>query len=284
MSTANNLCIYAPLPPVIYHYCKPDGCLKILESRNIWLSNSRLLNDTSDSAVLHEIVGMEIEELERNADSKMSARIKQFRAALKLYNQNDVYVASFSAVGDSLSQWRAYGDDGEGFSIGFAPGELGASAYVKPAPGGSVTLFAIDYDEQLPWSKFLAQILQNPTIPNSDPSNMAVLCDWMNLGAKAPAFSEEKEYRIAYRPISLVQPATTQRSAELRIDGALQTLQFRNTKYGLCPYFNYPFQSDSVRELILGPKNRSEINHVEMMLAKFGYSKVKVKRSNATYR
>jgi hypothetical protein len=34
------------------------------------------------------------------------------------------FVASFSTDGDSLSQWRAYADDGRGFAIGFDIAEL----------------------------------------------------------------------------------------------------------------------------------------------------------------
>src|SRR5437868_13516061 len=41
------------------------------------------------------------------------------------------FLACFSTSGDSLSQWRAYADDAQGFSIGFDTSDLDVPAKIR---------------------------------------------------------------------------------------------------------------------------------------------------------
>jgi hypothetical protein len=104
---------------LLYHYTSLDAFQKILESRKLWASHIRYMNDTSEQSLLWDqvrtriatrlqwTVGVEHEWLERLYSSTESPSLV------------DTYVICFSKDGgDRLSQWRGYGG-GAGVSIGF---------------------------------------------------------------------------------------------------------------------------------------------------------------------
>jgi hypothetical protein len=63
------------------------------------------------------------------------------KGMLEKRQRNDVFVACFATSGDQLSQWRGYGADGFGYTVGFEPGKL---ANVQPFSGVAKVL----YDEK----------------------------------------------------------------------------------------------------------------------------------------
>ena len=101
----------------IYHYTSLDGLKGILESGEIWATDIRFLNDTSEATHGVNSIRRHIEEYiaaQRHSDT--------FGAdVLELWNRIEwkqrSFVACFSKKDDDLSQWRAYGR--MGYSIGF---------------------------------------------------------------------------------------------------------------------------------------------------------------------
>lgn len=106
------------VPDVVYHYTSAATLLKIVESKSIWATNLQYLNDVSESKYC-------IDALRRRVPTYFARNPSSFEEALRSALTNaesgftPPYVASFSAVQDSLPLWRSYCPNGNGVSIGF---------------------------------------------------------------------------------------------------------------------------------------------------------------------
>lgn len=95
---------------IYYHYTTIAGCLGIITSRKVWLTDYRFLNDKQElkqglSALLAHLAGEKRESFER---------------AFLWHGMNTHHcVLSMSKSPKILSQWRAYAADGTGVAIGF---------------------------------------------------------------------------------------------------------------------------------------------------------------------
>ncbi len=117
-------------PKVVYHYTDVDTMMKIVEARTVWATCIDYLNDTQErthyisqirrrllthhipprkpgypwprdeSAVFQDLIGAEDEETSEEIELSH-------------------FVTSFSALDDSLPQWRSYCPRGNGVAIGF---------------------------------------------------------------------------------------------------------------------------------------------------------------------
>jgi hypothetical protein len=107
---------------LLYHYTGPDGLLGILNSGAFRLSHCQYLNDPEEVVAGSKLVDDTLAAVAANSGEESgqswfarTAR-EQFRRS-KLID-HDIFVGSFSELGDDLSQWRAYGANGSGYSIG----------------------------------------------------------------------------------------------------------------------------------------------------------------------
>jgi hypothetical protein len=134
----------------------------------------------------------------------------------------DVFVASFSECGDSLGQWRAYSQDGIGFSIGFDTRALGTGYVSDPSASKSHfvsgLLGRVRYlggetessvlDEILEWARgfgqFTAQSFATGVTEAQWTSGMlSVIAPKF----KHKAFQEEREWRLMLSKIPGPMPA-----------------------------------------------------------------------------
>ena len=99
----------------IYHYTSADGISGIIDSHEIWMSNTTFMNDTTELKMLQNAKA-----IFKDNDFANDAVRREWRETLerKRFNgnrQTDYYMASFSRKKDLLEQWRTYGN----FCIGF---------------------------------------------------------------------------------------------------------------------------------------------------------------------
>ncbi|MGS2717939.1 DUF2971 domain-containing protein [Eionea flava] len=104
----------------IYHYTDINGLKGIVEKRGLWLSDAVFLNDTEELYNGKKITIELINNLKdranyRNFNKVLLGVINKLESSLF----QDNYVCSFSTEPDSLEQWRAYGNNGEGVCIEF---------------------------------------------------------------------------------------------------------------------------------------------------------------------
>jgi len=204
-------------PATIYHYTDCSGLLGILESGKIWLTDIYSLNDPSE--VRHG-VKQAFEILE--AESRQKHPALKFLAERIINKINEVgietaalfFVACFSDIHKDLGQWRAYGDNGSGFSIGF-DGNLLKHAFEKQN-GENVPIhetFPITYDDELLrkiYKQIMVEVLPLSEMPEGRGLNNATINKFMNelaiplsisilrtaLFFKHTAYKNEKEHRF----------------------------------------------------------------------------------------
>ena len=108
-----------PRPDLVYHYTSAQGLRGIVENDRLWATHVRYLNDFREIEHGCDVVRAT---LTKQREGKASEVVREFLdLALTSFNLNeqlDVCVACFSENGDLLSQWKMYGDDARGFSIG----------------------------------------------------------------------------------------------------------------------------------------------------------------------
>ena len=101
----------------------------IIESKKIWLSDYRYLNDSSELEHGFDIFKKVLYKLKRKRAYKcVSGVINHCFKEVLPYVNSPTYVASFSRLGDSLSQWKAY-CPGRGYCIGIEVDTLNKMPY-----------------------------------------------------------------------------------------------------------------------------------------------------------
>ena len=118
---------------LLWHYTDTRGLESIVRNRTIRLSHPSFLNDPSELQYANSVYDEMLDTLagSQNALEQEFVRGYQtYRDAYRKQYQGDeysqiIFVTSFCEDRDRLELWRQYGDDGQGFSLGFRMKELG---------------------------------------------------------------------------------------------------------------------------------------------------------------
>jgi hypothetical protein len=106
-------------PPRLYHYTSPEALIGIVSNKEIWATNTLFLNDSSEAIHAIKLISSVINErIERNA---FAPYVRPFMEELSYQigaTASRSYVASFTELQDSLSQWRAYCPASGGYAVG----------------------------------------------------------------------------------------------------------------------------------------------------------------------
>ena len=105
---------------ILHHYTSGNGVLGIVETDSIWATRIQYMNDSKEFSHAIELADCYLREKEEQASDEL---IKEFCKLVKSHLECaaglTLYVACFSEVEDSLSQWRGYCPPSFGYSIGF---------------------------------------------------------------------------------------------------------------------------------------------------------------------
>lgn len=266
--------------------------MKILESGVLRLGHASGMNDFREMQHVHQLIDDYLQR--ENLPEKLRAMIVHAKR-LSSVSKGDVFLACFSEEPDCLSQWRGYADDGAGFNIGFNLLALPTIDKPEPKLRGLVNddfLFKVSYKESAVMKK-LGGLFGDRRNNTKDSSlidawiwEMATEITRMSFVYKSPAFNEEKEWRAVYWPERPFKPVDSVDSSSPLSDSVPGKIQFRYSRYGMIPYCTHALKDkgSSIREVLLGPKNPSEIRFVKEFMRHCGYRNVTVRRSAATYR
>ena len=271
-------------PDLIYHYTSLDGFVGIVESGTIWLSDYAYLNDTRELAHGAELVLDVIDEIRKTETAEGVLGLLQTWEKGIQQNTHRICIASFSADGDSLGQWRSYGP----VALGFEPRNLSLHAY-------RAHLGPVEYDRERQRtlvSTYLNHLCQAYVV-DMEGSRLDRISDvyhkvdrLLELIAffKDPAFQVENEYRLAY----IEYPGLIE-----AFEIAPTPKHFRTTHTRLLPYAAAnelaPTLSNQpplkLSKVILGPDSDLLLERgIREFLATKQLSDVEVKRSIVPYR
>jgi hypothetical protein len=284
-----------------YHYTSLPGFKGILDNRCIWATSTSYLNDASEFRHALNIVRSIIGNMFMENDYE-GAFAWIVRECLSKIEEPSVYVASFSAKPDVLSQWRGYCPSGAGLCLGFDgdvvqnfcdqnsfhfkpciyehEDQLGAVLHIVSHCLAAFPQHELSREEyeKLPAARQAAYEQQRyEYLSQGDGATVAtnaafalrnLILDLAPL-FKHPGFHEELEWRIIAR-----QPQVP--------------IKFRANASYLAPYIELPLLGDglsSLREVIIGPNpNQSRCAlSVEMALKSYGFDNVEVKTSTLPF-
>ena len=239
------------LPDTIYHYCDVETFMNIVKSKSIWMSHHSSMNDYSESSWFYNL----LIEKANNIVSKDKSKLELLNGFIQHFfiNIKDYFLTCFSENGDSLSQWRAYADDGKGVSIGFAtqafnvPHSIPSLNAIQP----NIGIFRVSYNKQE--QNRLAEDIISKVISSNDFVNIGGI-DTYCLAVKNPAFAEEQEIRLAQ--IVMMDSVMNPEVAGFRIMNVASLFEYRRSRYGnITPYKPVPFNGDIstvIKEIEIG--------------------------------
>lgn len=113
-------------PEFLFHYTSSVGMLGILDSRCIWATEIRYLNDAKELVNTVEFLSCEVSERISSAEEFEAEVLRDFRSWLshRASGGHAMFVASLTENGNLLSQWRGYTPSSGGVSLGFSASRL----------------------------------------------------------------------------------------------------------------------------------------------------------------
>lgn len=291
----------------MYQYRSIDVFQKIIESKKLRLTSAYHQNDKKELKLLLDYIEEKIDIL-YNKDTKQTdiKRINK-NIVIDYFLKTDVFISCFSKKGDKLSQWRAYGNDGRGISIGFNfnfkyhnlfYGKVcyDNESYIdnnKHSIDGIINDIYQDFSKAIIRESYYINIIN--TIKEA-----SLL--------KHNGFIEEEESRIVFIPLGIKSMKhgtninniinNTYKSDindyknctwtdEEHSDSyqEIGDLKFYATQDNLIPYFEFKYLEESIHEIILGPCCTIKEDELKYFLVHNGFDldKITVSRSSIPY-
>ncbi len=118
--------LYASRPrETLYHYTTFKGVFGIVQSKALWASDIRYMNDSAELRHTVDLIKRETRaRIDRNSGSAKLLNAFGEWLNRKLTHGHLLFAASFRENGNLLSQWRGYSTVGKGVSLGFDPAML----------------------------------------------------------------------------------------------------------------------------------------------------------------
>jgi hypothetical protein len=273
---------------LIYHYCGANAFTQIVQSRTMWHTAFSALNDSTERKWgLTQFLDA-ADKLRSVCGSEFINRITEI---VRLTQDCSMpMVSSYSLNGDLLSQWRAYADDGRGFSIGISAHELEMPA--KP--------LRVLYDTAAQRRELTNNIKHTFEVEKrfSFRYDEKFRRHWFDFGLdlcayKHPSFTEEQEIRrVHITALALIEnerrmiPLGAIDGNGVRRSGSVP-VHYRVRNGVQVPYVELDVtdggRNAPIKEIVLGPKNPDREENVEIFLASVGLNGIKVRRSDAPY-
>jgi hypothetical protein len=226
----------------LYHYTTQAGLLGIAKDRVLWMTDIRHLNDSTEFDYAIGFVRGKIDlKLREEKDSHRRAFLSSLNDQLIRFEAYTRYVVCFSRDGDSLSQWRAYTDNGVGFAVAVKDKVLESMADDQ---FHHLIKCVYDPDEQNEIINKLFSVIESKFEPDWIPpenNGLFFFLLFQVAGAmKHPSFKDEQEWRVV--------------SIDARPPDALK---FRPSKSRLVPYTELDLEAQDgylgVSEIVVGP-------------------------------
>lgn len=291
----------------LYHYCSLDVFQKIIENKEIWLSEATTTNDSTELLWFAD----NIKEVLMDCFEKQSEQFKKKYITLfpqlverqydNFFSQKPYYhmfIACFSINGDLLSQWRGYTPDGgNGISVGFNKNALLDLLQNQKSIPALIEIGYIDYDKEKQNSRnYISNLANNQLFPLLDKIDKS---DLSNFGSRSLAEFEKILKMMFYNAVLVKSPFFAEES-EVRLfswqtldfNGSnlsekinLSAIQYRTRGNLVIPYIKINFStygnlSDLIQEVIIGPKCQVNEFFIQSILERNGFKNTSVKKSN----
>jgi hypothetical protein len=303
----------------VYHYTTALGLKGILESKSLFATHHNFLNDTNEiekgleifskskKLFRFQVIENYKKEFMLKRNDNVDYPLSKFEFIGELFDQwwanfenfcnsVNVFITSFTFVGDSLNHWSHYGDKQTSYCIKFNK-EKFSSTYNMPLKS-IVSKGAVRYDDSITdivnsFTEFFSQgvmkgydqrKLKNTESFDTDLEIGTLFAECLNeilfeaATIKGRAFFQEEEFRsILIFPDELkINGQKSKNFFELTDYDEFEDemrkeskLKFRCSEQGVfVPYHSVPFDISSIEEIIIGKSNHKQesILGLEMLL------------------
>lgn len=280
----------------LYHYCSTPTFLSIVTSGTVRFSDANMMNDSAEGRYGYALFEQAANDLLAMVGQKpiLEGLSGEFFAKVDGYLSPSQLVthpviSCFSKQPDRLSQWRAYGQDGRGWAIGFD----GAALAAMP-----VMLLEVLYDRDKQLEEVRNSLVAMYAIWRSKGGEFsdavghdAALLSSLLLAYKHPSFSEEQEVRALHElrvdlepdGWSLVDEGGT--ASGKPVTG--RPIGYRAVDASIVAYIDLPLErvdGRSISELWFGPRNENGPGNAVYPLTQHGHLNVALHRSGSSYR
>lgn len=282
-------------PESLYHYTDSMGLFGILESGTIRLTNLFGLNDPSE--LLHGVTyACEILNAEAKAGhqaAKVFAQRATANLAENVQHVAHVFVASFSRDDDELGQWRAYADNGHGFTLRFDGAAL-EHCYASQTTEDCAKLgYWVSYDDDAlkgHCSVLTAETMRLIALPQGKRLSNDIIDRYMRLLMRHWA-SSSVQMAILYKHAAYVAEREYRLMHLRSIDDSLRDVKHRAKRHSLVSFAEFDWKRtypEALREIVIGPAAAKESaqSFIYECLAKSGLDpdKIEVRQSEIPYR
>jgi hypothetical protein len=223
-------------PETLFHYTSQQGLLGMLQGRELWATKVYYLNDGREIAHGFDVARAYLEGRPHFKDEGESGLLlRTLHDYIDRVSLMNVCVASFTELGDQLSQWRGYGRPGDSYSIGF-PGAYLQENWRREMWVLSRCLY--DYDEQVAAVGEVVQraverfqfLLEPGRMTETDPGKI--------MGAAAESAGFEYIFALLRVAAAIKDPSFAEEREWRLISGRLDRpkMSFRAGKHTLIPY------------------------------------------------
>ena len=260
--------------PIIYHYCNDFVLKSICQNQKLWLSNIYNMNDGSE----FEWGRNKFIEVLKSNKHEFDQKFRFYAVGMVMSAIPNILplIGCFSKNGDLLSQWRAYANDGKGFSIGFSSKAI--------YEGLGVNMNSVLYEEKEQSNIILNTLrglhvvwaLSGENFEEIDEPTKIFASDLAYL--KNPTFFEEQEDRIIRLLVSNVDEFIDKGVHSKINDISPLTVSKRSEKD--ISYVQLPIsirESHIIKQVNIGPKNSITIPEVEKLFSSWKLDNVIVK-------
>jgi hypothetical protein len=266
--SGNEYLVQHEIPSIIYHYTSQYGLLSILESKSLWASKIRYTNDSSEFVQTIKWVENELNERKVSADDEELGAIEDLLMDIENIGELNICICSFTKNGNLLSQWRGYGGQAIGYSIGFDSKSL---IEVSSAHGFVFVKCVYNKEEQSNiLCRFIDSAIRRASENRGEIDDIVEELCFIASFMKNSHFGEEDEWR-------LLSGAQNSKS---------EWFKFRSGANAIIPYYSIPLEGNKnrphIEEIVCGPTEHPELvkSALSQALFKFGYYASKEKRTN----
>ena len=282
---------------ILYHYCSNNSFHSIIENRRVCLSSLSLSSDSMEGKLVAKIIARIAK-----ADGLDQAATHRFQDSVSgLERIVDGLGFCLSEKGDLLSQWRGYADDATGFSIGFSKDYLEKFAEASRGPEKTgFSLQRVEYDPDAQESLIKPTYIEIKKLIQEGAFKFPGKRSLLDIRSDDEVEIDAIKIKKAFWKLSMTAFMLFDKLFLLKINAFCEEREWRLISYfgkkgvDMCsfralndrivPFREFDLGSDSVVEVILGPKNTTPNYVIESLLKQSGFPNVKISRSKATYR
>lgn len=269
---------------LVFHYCDVSTALLILKNKQIWMTSIRNLNDGNESIGVYKLFFDLLEKYDSEKCLNPMIEYSRRPGVIQLYEKPlgayPEYVACFSKNPDSISQWIAYADNGQGIAIGFDETEFINITSESALQYRSVS-YIRDEDIQQHIPYIYKHLKSNIHVSKSDMMDIAMeqikRIYPLGIDHKTMHYESECERRIIYDNYP-------EEIKNLPNGWKIEKIDTYAKKNLINTYIPLCFPKEVIRKIITGPKYQKNYYEVEGAMEALGYTEVEICNSTSNYR